>query len=57
MIIKLKLVIRYPKIKNYADLKTRELLGTPNVKTRTISSEASIYIEERSTTKVLVKID
>ena len=42
--------------KVYADLKVRELLETPNVKSRAISSEA-IRDMERSETKVLEEIN
>ena len=40
-----------------ADLKARELLGTPNVKTRAMSNQAFINLKEGSRTKVLVKIN
>lgn len=43
--------------KVYADLKVRELLGTPNVKSRAISSEAILRNMERSETKVLEEIN
>lgn len=43
--------------KVYADLKVRELLETPNVKSRAISSEAILRNMERSETKVLEEIN